>query len=248
MEAKRLMAQAIAMHGFADELAQGVRGPLSVGCLIVFAAIVLPTLRNSFIAAHSEIIWSSSVGDQFTLLEKLRLAQIDVLLTYDLDIPKSVKFEPLAMLKTHALFPADHPIATKPSVSLEELAELPLILLDLPLSRDYFLELFKTAGVAPNIRERVSDYDMLRSMVANGFGYSVGNIRPLAQTAPDGKQIRMVPLSNPHRPVKLGVATAREGFLPKVISAFEAHCRTLICDDSIPGMSPPLEQPTAPRS
>jgi hypothetical protein len=40
----------------------------------------------------------------------------------------------------------------------------------------------------------------------------------------------------------LGVATAREGFRPKVISAFEAHCRAEIHDDAIPGMAPPLPE------
>jgi hypothetical protein len=78
--------------------------------------------------------------------------------------------------------------------------------------------------------------------VANGFGYSLGNIRPLSPVAADGKLLRSVPLENLHRPMLLGVATAREGFRPKVISAFEAHCRASIHDDAIPGMAPPLPE------
>jgi DNA-binding transcriptional LysR family regulator len=241
-ESKRLLSQVAGMHGFADEMAREIRGPLAVGCLIVFAAMVLPSLRRSFEAAHAGVLWSSTFANQALLLDKLRSAEIDVALTYDLDIPKDIAFEPLAQLKAHALLAADHPFAEKPSVSLALLAGQPLILLDLPLSREYFLGLYQAAGVTPLIRERVSDYDVLRSMVANGFGYSLGHIRPLSPIAADGKVLRSVPLADPHRPLRLGVARARESFRPKIIQAFEAHCRAVIHDDAIPGMAPPLEE------
>jgi DNA-binding transcriptional LysR family regulator len=242
IESKRLLAQASGMHGFADEMAREVRGPLAVGCLIVFAPMVLPSLRHSFEAEHAGVLWSSTFANQALLLDKLRSAEIDVALTYDLDIPKDIAFEPLARLKAHALFAQDHPLAARRAVSLAELAPLPMILLDLPLSREYFLGLYQAAGIAPEIRERVADYHVLRSMVANGFGYSLGNIRPFSAVAPDGKPLIAVPLSDPHRPMLLGVATAREGYRPKVIEAFQAHCRAMISDDSIPGMGPPLPE------
>jgi DNA-binding transcriptional LysR family regulator len=241
-ESKRLLGQAAGMHGFADEMAREVRGPLAVGCLVVFAAIVLPNLRRSFEAAHAGVLWSSTYANQALLLDKLRSAEIDVALTYDLDIPKDIAFEPLAHLKAHALFAQDHPFADRRCVALAELAELPMILLDMPLSREYFLGLYQAAGVMPAIRERVADYHVLRSMVANGFGYSLGHIRPLSSAAADGKVLRSVPLKDVHRPMRLGVATAREGFKPKVIDAFEAHCRAVIRDDAIPGMAPPLPE------
>ena len=241
-ESKRLLGQAADMHGFADEMAHAVRGPLAVGCLAVFAAIVLPSLRRAFEAAHAGVLWSSTYADQALLLDKLRSAEIDVALTYDLDIPKDIAFEPLAALKAHALLAPDHPLAERRSVSLAELAERPMILLDMPLSREYFLSLFQAAGLAPLIGERVADYHVLRSMVANGFGYSLGNIRPLSPIAADGKVLRFVPLTDAHRPMRLGVATAREGYKPKVIEAFEAHCRAVISDAAIPGMAPPLPE------
>jgi DNA-binding transcriptional LysR family regulator len=241
-ESKRLLGQAAGMHGFADEMAREVRGPLAVGCLVVFAAIVLPSLRRSFETAHAGVLWSSTYANQALLLDKLRSAEIDIALTYDLDIPKDIAFEPLARLKTHALFAEDHPFAGRRTISLAELAELPMILLDMPLSREYFLSLYQAAGLTPTIRERVADYHVLRAMVANGFGYSLGNIRPLSPVAADGKLLRAVPLENSHRPMLLGIATARDGFRPKVISAFEAHCREKIHDDAIPGMAPPLPE------
>jgi molybdenum-dependent DNA-binding transcriptional regulator ModE len=54
--------------------------------------------------------------------------------------------------------------------------------------------------------------------------------------------LRSVPLADPHRPLRLGVARARESFRPKLLEAFEAHCRAVIHDDAIPGMAPPLQE------
>jgi len=40
------------------------------------------------------------------------------------------------------------------SVRLAELAEEPMVLLDLPHSRDYFQRIFSSAGVTPTVRYR----------------------------------------------------------------------------------------------
>ena len=54
--------------------------------------------------------------------------------------------QPLTELPPHAIVAADHPLAQRGTVSLQELADDPYILLDLPYSRDYFFGLFRTVG------------------------------------------------------------------------------------------------------
>ena len=79
----------------------------------------------------------------------------------------------------HVIVAADHPLASSPEreVSLHQLADEPFILLDLPHTREYFLELFRLAGMEPTIRHRASGYETVRSFVARGHGYSVLNQR-----------------------------------------------------------------------
>ena len=57
------------------------------------------------------------------------------------------------------------------------MSDEPLILLDLPHTREYLLGLFRLAGVEPTIRHRASGYETVRSFVARGHGYSVLNQR-----------------------------------------------------------------------
>ena len=78
-------------------------------------------------------------------------------------------------------------LRTHSAVTSQELAELPLILLDLPLSAEYFLALFMKEGLQPNIAFRFSHPDIIRTMVANGYGYTLANVTPRSDTALDGR-------------------------------------------------------------
>lgn len=244
-ETKLLLDQAEQLQALASDMTGRVRGPLSVGAFVTLAPLMLPQLRRGFQDAYPEATLRQVEGHQESLLEALRRAEIDVAITYDLQIPQDVGFEPLAELPPLALFPLGHPLAGLPGVRLDELAPLPLVLLDLPVSREYFLSLFHHAGLRPRIAERSAEIEVVRSLVANGFGYSLGNVRPPAPMAPDGAPLALVPLEGDYRPMRIGLATARTGRKPRILEAFEAHCRAAIGSQGIPGMVPLGEAPVA---
>ena len=66
-------------------------------------------------------------------------------------------------------------------------AREPHILLDLPLSREYFLQLFGEAGLEPNVAQRSEHPETIRTLVANGFGYAIVNALPAHRHGP-GRQ------------------------------------------------------------
>ena len=100
-------------------------------------------------------------------------------------------------LPPFALLPEGHALAGRPSVTPEDLAQYPMVLLDLPMSAEYFLSFFRQRGIAPRIVERTRDVAVMRSLVANGFGYSVANARPLTELSPDGHRLSFVPMVAP---------------------------------------------------
>ena len=235
-QARRVLAEAERLGGLAAQIGGSVRGPLHVGCLLTFAQIVLPHLRRGFVAAHPEVEMRQRIGDQADLIAALRSARIDVALTYDLAIPPDLEFLPLVALPAHAILPADHPLAGRASVGPADLADLPMVLLDLPLSADYFLSAFAAAGLRPRIAERTRDIGVMRSLVANGFGYSIGNIRPHGDAAPDGRPLAFVPIAGALRPMKLGLALAEGAGAVLTIRAFTEHCRAAITPEAMPGL------------
>lgn len=227
-EARAVLAAAARLGDLANRITGQVRGPLAVGCLVTFAQVLLPGLRRSFCAAHPEVDFSQAEADQAALFDGLRQARLDVALTYDLDIPADLRFDPLTALSPYAVFAPDHPLAGRVQVTPADLAPLPMVLLDLPFSTDYFLTVFRRSGLRPKVVERTRDIGVMRAMVANGFGYSIANIRPAPEVAPDGRPLVMVPLEGAPD-LRLGLVStpgAAEGSL--TLRAFVDHARATL--------------------
>ncbi|HVZ44115.1 MAG TPA: LysR family transcriptional regulator [Ramlibacter sp.] len=233
-----VMESASALYEVADQAQRGMRGTLRVGCFSTLAAMVTPELCQAFARAHPTVEVSLVEDDHEGLMHRLRMAQIDVAITYDLSAEPDIVFEPLAPLPPYALVSETDPLAQQPSTSLDELSQLPMILLDMPLSREYFVSLFRSAGLMPRIAARSASGDVVRSLVANGFGYSLFNARPRANLSLDGKRLVEVPLTGKHRPMMLGLAWAAQQKRRRVVEAFMERCRTFVSKDYIPGMRP----------
>lgn len=239
LEAKRLIEQAESLYSVASEASDEVRGQLNVGCLTTLAPMILPELALSFTAGFPKASIRPQADNQEMLLSGLRRAVIDVAVTYDLQIPDDVEFTPLVDLPVHALMGEAHPLARHSAVTLQELAELPMVFLDLPLSSEYFLALFMKEGLQPNIAFRIAHPDIIRTMVANGYGYTLANVTPRSDTALDGRKVVRVRLSGEHRPMTIGFATLKSLRKSRLLTAFASHARAFISDAYIPGMVGP---------
>jgi DNA-binding transcriptional LysR family regulator len=173
--------------------------------------------------------------NQGQLLELLQRGEIDVALTYDLELSQDMAFEPLMQLPAYVMLPAGHALATRASIAPEELVDQPMVLLDLPFSREYFLSAFQQKGLRPNIAERTGDIAVMRSMVANGFGYGIANMRPLNTLAPDGKPLVFVPMDGELRPLTMGVALPNAEHRTQTVQAFINHCRRFVGEQGVFG-------------
>lgn len=238
-EARAVLKQVEGLTVSAGALAHHLVGPIDVGCFVTLAPVVIPELCHSFMRVNGDVEVRVSEGHQETLLNKLRSGDISVALTYDLDITPEFAFEPLAALPPYVLLPASHPLATREVISLHDLGEESMILLDLPISRTYFLSMFEEDGIQPRIRTNSQQTEVIRSLVARGHGYSILNLRPRNMASLDGLPLAYVLLEHRYRPMQLGLASLVEYRKTRLVEAFEEHCRTAISDDSIPGMRPP---------
>lgn len=237
VQARKVLTEADSLIRLAGTISGNVQGPLSVGCLLTFAQVLLPAIRREFQQTHADVQVSQIECDQQTLIEKLRRAEIDVALTYDLEVPPDLEFIPLRSLPLYAVVAGDHPLAVRKSVSVEALVDYPMVLLDLPISRTYFMSVFETAGVTPNIVERTRDMAVMRSLVANGFGFSVANIRPHSDLSPDGRALCFIPLDGTPRPLRLGFVVPVGARSVLSVDAFIDHASQTIAAWDYPGLS-----------
>lgn len=236
-EAKLIVQQAAGLYVVASAQLEQIRGSLSLGCMTTLAPMLLPEVLRSFGEAYPAVQLRPSEGDPAQLVERLARAEVDVALIYDLALPRQIRFTPLAALPPHVVLGEGHRLAGAEALTLRDLAEEPLVLLDLPFSRDYFLALFHNQGLEPVIGAVSSSQDVVRSLVANGQGYALFNARPRSDRALDGRRLVRVRLEGRHRPMRIGLAVLGDLQPSRLVSAFEAHCRALISDAAIPGMA-----------
>ena len=198
--------------------------------------MILPKLRRGFNDAYPAVQFGQVEGDQAELFDGLRMARRDVALTYDLNIPPDLAFQPLLPLAPYALFPEGQALTDRATVSPQDLAPYPMVLLDLPHSADYFLSFFSDAGVTPHIAERTRDLGVMRAMVANGFGYSIANIWLGSDRVPDGKKLVFVPLVAGLRPMQIGLLLPKGAVPRRAVAAFVAECQRPVTARALTGL------------
>lgn len=238
-ETRLLLERAEGLHSVAAELSEQLGGRLALGCFVTLAPMILPELMQGFAARVPAAEIALFEADQERLVAALRRVELDLALTYDLQIPDDLIFTPLAALPPHVLLPAAHPLAGRSELSLAELAEEKLVLLDLPLSREYFLSLFLREGLEPQIAQRSAQQEVVRGLVASGFGYSIANARPRAGAALDGRPLARLPLAGDPPPLRFGLARAESLQPSRLSTAFADHCRAVVAEGGIPGMDLP---------
>ncbi len=224
-QARQVLNGAREIANIAADISGVARGPLAVGCLLTFAQLVLPRLRRGFESGYPDVRIVQKELNQAEILNALQRSEIDIALTYDMDIPTDLNFIGLVRLTPFAFLHAGHELAERASVSIADLAELPMVLLDLPISADYFLSLFSAAAQQPRIVERTRDMAVMRSMVGNAFGYSIANVRPQSDMSPDGSPLVCVPISGPVRSLRMGLLTTHGADKSRTVQAFIDYAR-----------------------
>ena len=203
---KSILQQSKDLYDLASNITNEAAGPINLGCFSTLAPIILPQLRRSYITKNPNVLINQIEGNQLELIELLLSGKIDAALTYDLSIPNNISFTSLLNIPPHVLLPIDHKFSKYKEIDLKKLVNEPMVLLDLPLSRDYFLELFSAKNLKPNIKERSSQISVVRSLVAHKFGYSIANFQLGVPQSIEGIKLCQIPIKGEHKPLKLGIA------------------------------------------
>jgi DNA-binding transcriptional LysR family regulator len=234
--AKRILDDAAALNDLAADITDKPRGPITIGVLNTLAPLISAAARKSFEEEFPDASVTLREGHQVELFRMLSRAEIDIAITYEMEIPKDIAFQELVSLPPSIMLPANHPLAARKELSLKELEHEPMILLDLPISREYFLSVFQDLDVRPNVAERTSELSIARSLVANGFGFSLFNMQPKTKLAPDGGQLAFVRLTDSIRPLTLGLATKQIEYRSRIVDAFFNHMKELVETNRFPGI------------
>lgn len=171
----------------------GYYAPVAPAFLAKIARKVLvdnPSVDIKFIECDTERAEAGLLSGEFDVV--LCVAQ-NTLPQY---ISIGIAYETLIEMPPYLLVPEDHPFATRQSVVMSELTSVPMVLLDLPVIKDYYSRLFDAAQIKPYIASTATTLEMVRSLVGAGVGCSLLHMRPKTQVTYAGHKIAEVPFDN----------------------------------------------------
>jgi len=147
------------------------------------------------------------------LQQRLLDGSLDAAFLYDADVSPALKTAPLASADPYVLVSAGHPLHGADEVSLKDIAGDPLVFFDAAPISHRVLDLFRDAGIAPDIRHRSRSYATIRSLVASGRGVAVLFQQPRLEAPYEELRVLLKPLAPmrtaAHGPVTVSVAWPR---------------------------------------
>lgn len=201
-------------------------GNVRLACYATAAPAFLPPILRSLTERFPEVSITMLEGSLPEMLEFLDEGEADLAFTYGEERDQRHLFYSLFRAPPYALVPLDDPLADRADVTLAELVERPMVLLDLPGARKYFMELFDAEGLVPQIAHTSRSSEIVRALVSSGFGFSLLNIRPLGYSQ-DESPYRVLPLRGDHRHPDFGIVTMAETEQPTIVQAFIENCLDL---------------------
>ena len=219
---RRFLAAGLEFQRSTREFADRPAPVLRLGCFSPLGALLIPPVLRRYIDAFGDCDIVLLEGDQTELRGWLANGELDMVLTYDIGEEFTGAVTPVCRFPAHAILRRDDPLAQQSTVSMQDLAECPLILLDLPETRTYLLTLFDFAARRPKIALRTRSYETVRAAVVNGLGISVLNMRPHQLASPDHDALIRLPISDPLRQPTLVVIDPYGDQKPAYVQAFIA--------------------------
>jgi DNA-binding transcriptional LysR family regulator len=219
-ELRGFLAQAADLEETARSAGAALVGRLTVGCFATLAPFHLPALLREFERRHPEVRVDIEEAEHAQLKHALREGSCELSLMYGYDLDDDIDRITYAESVPYVIVSAEHRLAHRKRIWLRELADDPMVLLDLPHTTGYFTSLVGSVGVQPRIRFRSPGYETVRALVAHGHGYALLNQRPREETTYDGERAVALQLRDDLPALEIVVAWMRGIRLTRRAQAF----------------------------
>lgn len=195
----RLVERARDLLALAQEIekASDANRPVVVGCFEDIAPWYLAPILDVLQRQVPAQAFRGQEGRFASLSRDLAEGKADVALSYDIGFEGRFERLKLRSVVPVAFLPQGHPLSDQPSLTLEQIAEHPLILSSEGLSVGYIQSLFDALNLAPRIAHRASSLELMRSFAAHGMGIGISYSNPPGHISYDGGALVTLPISSP---------------------------------------------------
>ncbi|MCY7781856.1 MULTISPECIES: LysR family transcriptional regulator [unclassified Bacillus (in: firmicutes)] len=196
------------------------QGIVSLGFLHTLGTMLVPDLIGSFQQEYPNIAFQLKQNHSYWLLERLKFGDLDLCLLASIKPEDPIQWIKLWSEELFVFVPNDHPLASRESITLNEISGERFIL----LKKGYALrmtvdELFEKANIQPNIMFEGEEAATAAGFVAAGLGISIlPDLKGLDQS-----KITKIRVSWPECQRVIGIAWIKGRFLSPVAETFKQY-------------------------
>ncbi|MCF2870347.1 LysR substrate-binding domain-containing protein [Octadecabacter sp. G9-8] len=187
------------------ELKQSLSGTLRIGYYAPIAPAFLPQIFDAFLPEGTNVTLELEECDNDQAQDGLMNGKYDAILFVAEDARPAIAYDPLIEAHPYCLLPVAHPLARQSVVSMADLAQEPLVVLNRPVAAAYYDGLFRTGARDAPVAAYATSTEMVRSLVAAGRGCAILNMCPRTSETYSGEKVVARPISDDLAPLTLAV-------------------------------------------
>ena len=173
--AGEILRQTQTIKQMAQECSDETQGALSIATTHTQARYALPQVIQSFRQAYPEVSLHMNQGspEQISQLADAGTADFAIA-TEGMELFHDLVMMPCYRWNRCVVVPKDHPLARTSSLSLEDLADLPIVTYVFGFTgRSKLDEAFAAANITPNVVFTATDTDVIKTYVRLGLGVGI---------------------------------------------------------------------------
>ena len=173
--AGEILRQVDSIKRVADEYSNERRGSLSVATTHTQARYALPPVIEAFRAEYPEVALQMNQGTPNQIAELAATGQVDfAIATEGMEHFNDLIMMPCYKWNRAIVVPSGHPLALKPSITIEDVAEQPLVTYVFGFTgRSRLDEAFVDSALVPNVVFTATDTDVIKTYVRLGLGIGI---------------------------------------------------------------------------
>ena len=221
----------------AEEYSNERRGSLSIATTHTQARYALPPVIAEFRAEYPEVALHMNQGAPEQIARLAENGEVEfAIATEGMEHFNNLIMMPCYRWTRTVVVPNDHPLSSRTSISLQDVAEQPLVTYVFGFTgRSRLDEAFLAAGLKPNIVFTATDTDVIKTYVRMGLG--IGIIATMAYDPEWDSDLTAIDASHLFRPsvtyIGCRKGTFMRRFMLDFVSLFASHLTDELVTDAL---------------
>lgn len=209
IEARALLSGAEELVQLAHSEGRELKGAVRVGCFTPFMPFVAPLILDDLARLYPAMQLSVLDGSAEDLRERLLSGELDLAVLHGKGMGPGLDATGAWHFRPYVIVAAGHPLASRQSIALAEIADEPLVTLRIQTTAHNSEQLLLGLGLAPRAGPQVPDLDTIRSLVARGLGYSIIMQPMQTDLSPEGRRFVSLRITDDIEESTFSIVTAQ---------------------------------------